>query len=1041
MVNHSSGGDYRDGSPPVDQRQTAALIEQMKRLAPYYTPEWRFRPEDPDPGTALFLMFSKLLEGNIRRLNQVPYKSFLTFLNRFDVSVLPARSALAQIQFVPTERAGEPIYVPPGTQLSAVVPGEPDPIIFETARSLLVTTAKLMDLFSVSPKRDSIIRLAGGNKKIEPGESGRGVEFFGREGTNEQEHVVYFKHDYLFLLKSPAYIEINVKNTRNEFFVREAVRWLSDREAVEWEYFSEGAWTPFDRVSGSSPVLRLVKRKRKPITTTELFGEDGYWIRCRARSLHESEGTPQLGSVQIDMLTMKSDFLPVKPGDGIVPDRLYFNDIQVEPDEFQPFGDFFAPYGLFYVAGKETLSKRGSNIKLQFRLNYRLHRLLPDKPPQINWKPIMKREEVDKTEIPDPVSIARVLWEYWNGRAWVRLPVSAEAQRMFHKPYEGTQPREIEFKCPEDLEETVVNAESNYWIRGRIVSVENAYSPNAVYYSPNIERLRMQFQYDEPEIAPQRMIVRNNLTDVDRTRDVQTGGFSFRPFEKLEGSQPALCFGFDTPPERGPISLYFSLRGRRTAAQDVPPIEWEYLKRLGGSYTWAPLAAADETAGFTISGAVQFAGAPDFASAHLFGVQRYWIRAVNRDGRLDDPERRELAPRALKLMTNTVLAVQQETLRAELPRREELYDNLEERTAVQYVLANQPVLTEEVWVNETGYMSEEEALRLKQSGHGIETVADDSGELMSVWVMYAPVDHFLLSGPFDRHYTIDRMTGRLSFGNGQQGKKPPRLGEDDVRVHYAYGGGKHGNVPAGTITSLQSSVAFIDGVLNPEPAAGGCDAGTVEEAVVRGPKLFKHRYRAVTEEDFEWLTREAHPNVAKVKCLANLNVKLEAEPGAVSIVVLPKAGVGDGAHFQEMKRQVEKELMRQAASNVSFPGSIQVIAPAVLEIGIQATLWVSNMDEVVPVEREAISKLDVFLDPIRGNTDGKGWEIGQHVHRSMFYSLLKSVGPVQHIPQLSLNVYKLDNGDRVEWNPNRIHEVIHGIVVPGLHRIVVEVNK
>src|SRR5690606_4225905 len=113
-------------------RDAAALIERMKRLAPYYTPEWRFRPEDPDPGTALFLLFAKLLEGNIRRLNQVPHKSLLTFLNQFGAALLPARPALAQVVFELAEGADEPVYIEPGTQLSAPPPpGNPEPVLFE----------------------------------------------------------------------------------------------------------------------------------------------------------------------------------------------------------------------------------------------------------------------------------------------------------------------------------------------------------------------------------------------------------------------------------------------------------------------------------------------------------------------------------------------------------------------------------------------------------------------------------------------------------------------------------------------------------------------------------------------------------------------------------------------------------------------------------------------------------------------------------------------------------------------------------------------
>ncbi|MBP1932261.1 hypothetical protein J2Z37_002262 [Ammoniphilus resinae] len=1042
MANQSVGGGSRYHSPTIDERNLADLTEQMKRMAPFYTPEWRFSPEDPDPGTALSLMFAHLLAGNIRRLNQVPYKSFLAFLNRFHVELAQARPALAQLTFQLTEGAPEPVFVEKGARLAAAVPGEPEPILFETARSVLLTTARLTDILAVSPKRDRIVRLAKEGESLSFYGDDRGTALFGLEGNNLQEHVMYIQHDFLFLLKNPAFLEFSLFNAQNDYAVGESVKLLSDMNAVQWEYYSAGEWQPFDRVYGQGSTIRLIKLRKLAIDKFEYNGISGYWLRCRVKSLDESSEAAALGKIQLDRLTMKSEFAAASDEEGIIPDRLYYNDIQIDAEEgCQPFGDFFAQYGLFYIANKEALSKRGAQITLRFDMEFYQHRLLPDRPPQINWKPIMKRHEVDKTEIPDPVTIANVQWEYWNGSSWVRLPVNAESQKLFSIPREGKETVEISFICPDDLQEIFVNAEENYWVRGRIVQIHNAYSPNAIYFAPVIHRLRLRFGYEKPIYPPQRLFLLNNLDLKERTNEVQTGGITFRPFLPLEGRNPAVWFGFDSPPVRGPISLYFNLNQRRTTEADIPFIEWEYLKKVGSSPHWSSLAAADETNGFTRSGAVQFVGPQDFVMETRFGVTKYWIRAENRDGRYDHESAADNVPRVLDLSLNTILAVQQETITNELPQRLEVYDTAEEHMSEYFVLSRTPVLTEEVWVDETGLISNDEVDDLKFAGTPIEIVRDSEEEILRIWVRYQAVDHFLKSTPTDRHYVMDRAAGRLSFGNGKAGKKFMLLGEDTVRVTYTTGGGKRGNVPADTITSLQDSIAFIDGVTNPFPAAGGCDPGTVEEAAIQGPKLFTHRNRAVTAEDFEWLTRQAHPNVAKVKCLPNLNVKLEKEPGSLSIVVLPKSGMGDGAHFQELKRIVESSLLQRTAGNIAFPGSLQVMEPALLEIGVHATVWVRSMDDVVPVEREIIRKLNRFLDPLTGNADNRGWNIGQAVHHSMFYALLKSIGPVLHIPQLAIDVHKREDGVRTEWHPDRIPEVPHGIVVAGQHRIVVEMKK
>ncbi len=1027
--------------PVIDRRNMERLTEQVKRLAKFYTPEWRFNPDDPDPGTALTLMLTHLLDGNIRRLNQVPYKSFLAFLNTFHVQLAPAKPAVAQVTFTLDEDAPESVYVTEGTQLSAQVPGEPEPILFETMRPVLLTTARLLDLFVISPKRDRIVQLADERGELSLTAEGHGTALFGLEGDNLQEHAFYMQHDFLFLLYHPAVLEFTVYHSPSSHSVPETVQLLTDTTKVAWEYYSEGRWQAFDRVYGSGATIRLLKLRERPLDETEVCDISGRWIRCRAFSLDEETGNLDLGKIQLDHMVMKSDYASPDEDQGIEPDRLYFNDIQLDTAEgFEPFGEFFALYGLFYISNREAFSKRGANITMKFDLAFARNRYVPDKPPEINWKLIMKRHEMDKIDIPDPVTILNVQWEYWNGTSWVKLHVNKEAQEMFSIPWEGVEPREITFRCPEDLEPMLVNAEENFWIRGRILQIQNYYSPNAIYYTPIMHRLRIRYAYEKPLYPPQHLMTINNLEVKDRSAEIASGGISIRPFTALEGSSPALWFRFDQPPERGPISMYVHLKAKRAAEEDIPFIEWEYLMKNGSSAVWSPLPVADETAAFTRSGNIQFIGPRDFANASYFGQTGYWIRAVNRDNRYDREDEARNVPRALDVVMNTVLVVQQETVDNEFPQRVEQYDISDGHLHETFVLSRTPVLDEEVWVDETDSITNEELAQLEQKEGRVDVVRDSGNAVMRVWVRYDRVEHFLDSSPRDRHYIIDRVTGSIQFGNSFASRRGQASGDDMVRVSYRTGGGKRGNVPAHTITSMQDSLSFVSDVTNMLPASGGCDPGTVEEAIRKGPKLFTHRNRAVTADDFAWLVQEAHPNVAKVKVLPNRNVKLERETGTLSIVVLPKSGIGDANLFYVMKKEIEAKLSDKVVSVIA-PQSLQVMEPALLEVGVQAVVWVRNMDSVVPVERAVLEKLQAFLDPIHGNTDGGGWEIGEPVHASMFYALLKSISEVTNIARLSLNITKVENGERIEWHPDKLHEVPHGIIVPGEHRVIVDIAK
>src|SRR6185503_5731581 len=100
----------------------------------------------------------------------------------------------------------------------------------------------------------------------------------------------------------------------------------------------------------------------------------------------------------------------------------------------------------------------------------------------------------------------------------------------------------------------------------------------------------------------------------------------------------------------------------------------------------------------------------------------------------------------------------------------------------------------------------------------------------------------------DRHFTIDRASGRLQFGDGTMGKVLP-LGATVLGRHYRAGGGKTGNVAAGAISQLLGGVSGVQGVSNPRAAEGGADGETLERFHERGPATVRHRGRAVSLMD------------------------------------------------------------------------------------------------------------------------------------------------------------------------------------------------
>ena len=70
------------------------LLEQMKRLAAAYTPEWRMDTERPDVGTALAMIYADMFEGTVRRFNRLPEKNRSAFFQEVGTELQKLKRSL-----------------------------------------------------------------------------------------------------------------------------------------------------------------------------------------------------------------------------------------------------------------------------------------------------------------------------------------------------------------------------------------------------------------------------------------------------------------------------------------------------------------------------------------------------------------------------------------------------------------------------------------------------------------------------------------------------------------------------------------------------------------------------------------------------------------------------------------------------------------------------------------------------------------------------------------------------------------------------------
>lgn len=153
------------------------------------------------------------------------------------------------------------------------------------------------------------------------------------------------------------------------------------------------------------------------------------------------------------------------------------------------------------------------------------------------------------------------------------------------------------------------------------------------------------------------------------------------------------------------------------------------------------------------------------------------------------------------------------------------------------------------------------------------------------------VEAFADARPGEVPVRIDRSAGVAMFawwdeestGRADQSLVPAAGAE--IRAWYRSGGGAAGNVGAGQLTVLRTPVPGAK-VTNPEPATGGRDGESLENALKRAPQDFQARDRAVTVRDYEVLARR-HGGVARARAFTRRDLWAFARPGEVEIVLVP----------------------------------------------------------------------------------------------------------------------------------------------------------
>lgn len=338
---------------------------------------------------------------------------------------------------------------------------------------------------------------------------------------------------------------------------------------------------------------------------------------------------------------------------------------------------------------------------------------------------------------------------------------------------------------------------------------------------------------------------------------------------------------------------------------------------------------------------------------------------------------------------------------------------------------------------------------------------------------WVEVPNFGGSDPENQHYTIDSQTGIVQFGplvrepnqlqqgtqqrsqvqsvgriirrenvdtrnfayiqpqattnsgnvvlERQYGKVPP-IGSEIYMMAYRTGGGSWGNVQAGKITVLKSSIPYIKSVINYQPARGGTDAESLDEAVIRVPELLRTRESAVTPEDFERVAKAAaNRGVARVHALTKPE---HTTAGIVRLLVVPKKididnfdfyrGMHPDEYF-DLSEQLKTEILDYMSDRKPLGVQVKLEAPEYVGVSVETEVFLepqyNNPRDQIAIRSQLLSALYCFLNPLIGGMENQGWQLGRCVYPSDIFAVCRQIPGVRYLGAVKLYSLRKFGGD------------------------------
>ncbi|MFP5288384.1 MAG: hypothetical protein ACLGI9_21795, partial [Thermoanaerobaculia bacterium] len=451
-IQDPQGGETILEGTRVD-RGLAQRIENIEGLGPVKVQGWQPVPGQPDFGGALARIFGRMAELAVTRLNRLPERNFLAFLDLIGTRLNPPQPARVPLTFQLS--AGSPVdaLVPAGTQAAALpLEGESEPALFETERDLIVTRSQLAAVYTREPGRDLWADHTAA--------SAAGATFWPFRGDRRIEHRLHVSELTLFAMPEAKTLDLLITPADA------AQPWLS---AVTWSWWNGlgyQAVTPtITFLAGPPPTWRVRFTNVPGIAPSAVDGIAAPWLHGRLETGLQWGERGEIVQAGPDKELRRRG---ARPAAALVQTSGVFAPVDLDMPFF-PFGEE-PPASVFYLSTGTEFTKPKSWIEIETAL--------------------------DAAHPPNSTGDLAVTWEYWGGSGtWKTLTVAAATPAAAGRFLAGGT---LRFQKPDDWLPGQVNGVSGFWLRARVSAGSFGVHPN--YRPPRLERVTLGDDWRLPRV-------------------------------------------------------------------------------------------------------------------------------------------------------------------------------------------------------------------------------------------------------------------------------------------------------------------------------------------------------------------------------------------------------------------------------------------------------------------------------------------------------------------------------------------------------------